>query len=91
MTFIECCSDLRRYSLDKSVSSGNLTNDLHISKLVHTHKQNYREGMGARLHYCDNHVIMKFYSKHLFLREHELPNSLHLLRLFANIIIPSEL
>ena len=32
---------------------------------------------------CDNHVVMKFFSKNLFLWWHELANSLRLLRLHS--------
>ena len=37
--------------------------------------------MRAGLHYCDNHVVMKFFSKYLFLWWHELANLLRLFRL----------
>ena len=37
--------------------------------------------MGAGLLYCDNHVVMKFSSKYLFLWWHELANTLRLVRL----------
>ena len=40
--------------------------------------------MRAGLRNCDNHVVMKFFSKYLFLWWHELANSLRLLRLHSS-------
>jgi len=42
--------------------------------------------MRAGLHYCDNHAVMKFFSKYLFLWWHELANSLRLLRLHSSFL-----
>ena len=39
--------------------------------------------MRAGLRYCENHVVMKFFSKYRFLWCHELANSLRLLRLHS--------
>ena len=44
------------------------------------------EWMRAGLRYCDNHVVMKFFSKYLFLWWHELANSLRLLRLHSSFL-----
>ena len=35
---------------------------------------------------CDNHVVMKFFSKNLFLLWHELANSLRLLRVHSSFL-----
>ena len=42
--------------------------------------------MRAGLRYRDNHVVMKFFSKYLFLWWHELANSLRLLRLHGSFL-----
>ena len=43
--------------------------------------------MRAGLRYCNNHVVMKFFSKYLFLWWHELANSLRLLRLHSSFLL----
>ena len=42
--------------------------------------------MRAGSRYCDNHVVMKFFSKYLFLWWHDRANSLHLLRVYSSFL-----
>ena len=42
--------------------------------------------MRAGSRYCDNHVVMKFFSKYLFLWWHDRANSLRLLRLYSSFL-----